>query len=385
MRRAARLAMQWNVSVEDEIWYAAPTFKQAKRVFWRRLKQAIPANWRTGKPNETECSITLITGHVIRIVGLDTYDNLRGSGLFFVLIDEWADCPYEAWQEVLRPMLSTCKYVVNGVQRVGGHALRIGTPKGFNHCYDTYQDGQGKEPDHKSWLYTSLDGGNVPAEEIEAARRNLDLRTFRQEYEASFENYQGVIYYCFDRRLNNTTALINPGEDLHIGADFNVSKMAGIVHVIRDGKPMALMELVNIFDTPALIEKIDATFPGHRIIIYPDASGDNRKSTNASATDIALLRKAGYTVIVDAANPSVKDRINSMNAMFCNTYGERRYLVNTAKCPVYTKSLERQVWDDKGEPDKKSGFDHPNDGAGYCITKLYPIRGRGIQRVTLGK
>jgi len=147
MRRAARLAREWGVSVEDEIWYAAPTFKQAKRVFWRRLKQAIPAAWRAGKPNETECSITLKSGHVMRIVGLADYDNLRGSGLFFVLVDEWASCPYEAWEEVLRPMLSTCRYSVNGAEFVGGHALRIGTPMGFNHCYDTYLDGQGKEPE----------------------------------------------------------------------------------------------------------------------------------------------------------------------------------------------------------------------------------------------
>jgi len=175
MRRAARLAADWGVSVEDEIWYGAPTFKQAKRVFWRRLKQAIPEAWRAHRPNETECSITLKSGHVMRVVGLDNYDNLRGSGLFFVLVDEWADCPWEAWEEVLRPMLSTCQYTLPGGElRKGGHALRIGTPKGFNHCYDTYLDGRpGHEPDHKSWLYTSLDGGNVPAEELEAAIRKL--------------------------------------------------------------------------------------------------------------------------------------------------------------------------------------------------------------------
>ncbi|WP_241197575.1 hypothetical protein [Pseudomonas synxantha] len=90
MRRAARLAAEWGVSVEDEIWYGAPTFKQAKRVFWRRLKQAIPEAWRAHRPNETECSITLKSGHVMRVVGLDNYDNLRGSGLFFVLVDALA-------------------------------------------------------------------------------------------------------------------------------------------------------------------------------------------------------------------------------------------------------------------------------------------------------
>ena len=91
MRRAARLAVAWRVSVEDEIWYAAPTFKQGKRVFWRRLKQAIPRAWLAGRPNESACTLTLKSGHVLRVVGLDQYDNLRGSGLFFVLIDEWAD------------------------------------------------------------------------------------------------------------------------------------------------------------------------------------------------------------------------------------------------------------------------------------------------------
>lgn len=391
IRRAARLAVKWQVSVEDEIWYAAPTFKQAKRVFWRRLKQAIPRHWRAGKPNETECSITLRSGHVIRIVGLDAYDNLRGSGLFFVLIDEWADCPYEAWEEVVRPMLSTCRYVVDGVEYVGGHALRIGTPKGFNHCYDTYLDGQeGRQPDHMSWLYTSLQGGNVPAEEIEAARRRMDPKTFRQEYDASFENYTGVIYYCFDRRKNHTDDRVRKGDVLHIGMDFNVSKMAAVVFVVReDGLPRAVDEVMEVFDTPTMIEKLKERFAGHSITVYPDASGDSRKTNNANESDISLLRKAGFVVRVNPANPAVKDRINSMNAMLCNTYGERRLLVNTDQCPKFTQALERQIYDDKGkpgkalEPDKKLGFDHPNDAGGYFIVHRYPINTRNATVTSL--
>lgn len=386
MRRAAKLAVKWHVSSDDEIWYAAPTFKQAKRVFWRRLKSAIPSHWRLGRPNETECSITLRSGHVMRIVGLDTYDNLRGSGLFFVLIDEWADCPYEAWEEVLRPMLSTCRYIVDSVECRGGHALRIGTPKGFNHCYDTYLAGRlgavdnsgFPVTDHKSWLYTSLDGGNVPAEEIESARRSMDPRTFRQEYEASFENYQGIIYYCFDRRLNHTDDTIQPTDDLHIGMDFNVQHMSAIVFVIRDGLPRAVDELIDLFDTPAMIEKMQERFAMHHITVYPDASGDNRKTSNASESDIALLRAAGFTVTVDESNPAVKDRINSKNAMLCNTYGERRMLVNTHACPKYTHALERQVWDEKGHPDKTAGFDHSNDAGGYFIVKRWPLANNSI-------
>lgn len=385
MRRAARLAAEWGVSVEDEIWYCAPTFKQAKRVFWRRLKQSIPVAWRAGRPNETECSITLKTGHVMRVVGLDNYDNLRGSGLFFALVDEWADCPWEAWEEVLRPMLSTCRYTIPGVgQRRGGHALRIGTPKGFNHCYDTYLDGRpGAQPDHKSWLYTSLQGGNVPEEELTAARRKMDPRTFRQEYEASFENYQGVVYYTFDRTKNRTSETIKPGEALHIGVDFNVNQMAAVVHVVRDELPLALAEFSGLRDTPELIEQIQLRYAGHSIAVYPDASGQNTSSKNASVSDLSMLKKAGFAVVVDSTNPSVRDRVNAMCAMFGNTYGERRYLVNVDQCPKYTQSLERQVYTDKGEPDKKAGYDHLCDSAGYYVCKRYPIKTQsaGMRRI----
>ena len=387
MRRAARLAVHWGVSVEDEIWYAAPTQKQARRVFWRRLKQAIPESWRACKPNETDMLITLKSGHLIRCVGLENYDDLRGSGLFFVLVDEWADCKYAAWEEVLRPMLSTCQYTIPGKGTFkGGHALRIGTPKGFNHCYDTYRDGQeGGEPDHKSWQYSSLAGGNVPAEELEAARRTMDPRTFRQEYDASFENYSGVVYYTFDRRECSTTERITPAEALHIGMDFNVMKMSAVVFVVRDGLPLALDEFHDVRDTPDMIEKIQARFQGHGIAVYPDASGQNTSSKNASESDLSLLKKAGFTVVVNSTNPSVKDRVNSLNAMFLNTYGERRLKVNIDQCPKLTQCLERQTYTDKGEPDKdpKKGHDHMNDAAGYFIVKRYPINQRIATATTL--
>ena len=81
-------------------------------------------------------------------------------------------------------------------------------------------------------------------------------------------------------------------------------------------------------------------------------------------------------VSVNSANPPVKDRINSMNAMFCNALGERRYRVNPEKCPAYVEALEQQAWTKNGEPDKTSGMDHVNDAAGYYIVHDYPLRGK---------
>jgi hypothetical protein len=66
--------------------------------------------------------------------------------------------------------------------------------------------------------------------------------------------------------------------------------------------------------------------------VYPDASGESRKSQNASESDIALLRAAKYTVCVNAANPRIRDRVLAMNSMI-NKAGVRRYRVNEDLCP----------------------------------------------------
>lgn len=400
MRRAASLAARWNVHPDDEIWYCAPTFKQAKRVFWRRLKRAIPRDWIDGKANESECFIALKSGHMIRVVGLDSYDNLRGSGLFFVLIDEWADCPYEAWDEVIRPMLATCKYTVDGQMRRGGHALRIGTPKGFNHCYDTYLKGQGSEADHKSWLYSTIDGGNVPPEEVASARRTLDPRTFRQEYEASFENYSGRVYYAFDRRHTVKPCAYDPKMALHIGMDFNVNPMSATIwQEQKDGDLWQVSEIaIPTSNTDEMAAEIRTRYgkPGFQpdqldvghITIYPDPAGSQRKTSAQGETDISILRKHGFSVYAMDAHPLVRDRVNLVNGKFLTADGKRHAFVDPS-CRESIKCYEQLTYkegtsDWERSPDKSLGLDHLPDATGYYIYTRFayqPAHSRQINHI----
>lgn len=374
MRRAAKLASRWNVSPDDEIWYAAPTFKQAKRVFWRRLKRAIPRSWIDGRPNESECYILLKTGHIIRIVGLDAYDNLRGSGLFFVLVDEWADCIFEAWTEVLRPMLSTCRYTVDGIEYVGGHALRIGTPKGFNHCYDSYVAGQpGGEPDHKSWLYTSVQGGNVPAEEVEAARRTMDARTFRQEYEASFENFSGRVYYGFDRRQSVRPCAYDPNAEIRIGMDFNINPMSATVFQERANGDIEQIDEIVIptSNTDEMCDEIVTRYARDgsvaHITIYPDPAGAQRRTSAQGRTDIGILRDRKFNVMAMSTHPLVRDRINVVNGKIQSADGQRHMFVDP-KCRQSIKCYEQLCYKEgTNDPDKEGGLDHLPDATGYYI------------------
>src|SRR5690606_25918631 len=110
-----------------------------------------------------------------------------------------------------------------------------------------------------------------------------------------------------------STETVQPNDTLHIGMDFNVTKMSAVVYVRRGDTMHAVDEFVDLFDTPAMIEAIKERYPKHSIGVYPDASGDNRKSVGASYTDISLLKNAGFNVFVNTTNPAVKDRINSTN------------------------------------------------------------------------
>ena len=44
----------------------------------------------------------------------------------------------------------------------------------------------------ESFQYTTLQGGMVSKRELEQAKLDLDQRTFRQEFEGTFENYAGA-------------------------------------------------------------------------------------------------------------------------------------------------------------------------------------------------
>jgi hypothetical protein len=89
-----------------EVWYIAPTYKMARQIVWKKLKNRLTdLNW-VAKTNETELTITLVNGSTISLKGADNYDSLRGVGLDFIVLDEFADIEPEAWYETLRPTLS---------------------------------------------------------------------------------------------------------------------------------------------------------------------------------------------------------------------------------------------------------------------------------------
>jgi len=349
-----------------DVWYVAPTYKMARQIVWKKLKSKLnDLNW-ISKTNETELSIILRNGSTIALKGADNYDSLRGVGLDFIVLDEFADIAPDAFYEVLRPTLSDKQ----------GRALFIGTPKGIgNWAYEIYQNSLEDPNSWSSYSFTTIEGGNVLEEEIEAARRDLDERTFRQEYLATFETFSGRIYYAFDRALNVRKYEGNTPDVVYVGMDFNIDPMSAVV-AVRSGDTLHIIDEVRLFssNTKEMVDEIKQRFPKSKVWVYPDPAGNQRKTSAGGMTDITILQNAGFVVKAPRAHTPVRDRINAVNSRLCDSTGIRRLFVD-GKCKYTIEGLERQTYrEGSSQPDKESGYDHMNDALGYMIDYLFPVR-----------
>ena len=349
-----------------EVWYVAPTYRQAKQIVWRKLKNKLQDKRWIKKVNESELSLILKNGTTIALKGADNFDSLRGVGLDFLVLDEFADIAPEAWYEVLRPTLA---------DKQGG-ALFIGTPKGIgNWSHDLYTKHQ-EDPDNwASFQYTTIDGGNVSEEEINSAKKDLDERTFRQEFLATFETYAGRIYYAFDRTKNVIKITDYDTSLLHIGIDFNVDPMSAVI-AIQKNNTLFVIDEIRIFgsNTAELCDEIKHRYPKSRVIAYPDTAARQRKTSAGGMTDLTILQNAGFTIKCPSSHTPVRDRINAVNSRLSDaTNTAHLFLLPTVKYTI--EGLERHTYKEgTTQPDKDSGYDHQMDALGYMVDFMYPVR-----------
>lgn len=167
----------------EKVYYVAPTFTQGKEILWPVLKEL--GGDLIAQAYENEASLRLINGRTIHIKGADRPDSLRGTGLSYVVLDEYAFMKEEVWEMIISPQLA----------RSEGGALFIGTPDGKNHFYELFMKGSSTEAHEawKAWHFGSVDNPFLPAAEIEEMRERMSAERFAQEAEASFDSGSGIV------------------------------------------------------------------------------------------------------------------------------------------------------------------------------------------------
>lgn len=357
------------------IWYVAPTWDMAKKIMWDDwLPKNIPKEW-VAEVNKMDKAYKFINGSILYVVTADNPEHLRGSSLDLVIMDECAFMKDDVWDTV-SPALGDKM----------GRAILVSTPKGYNWFYKTFKEAL-EDKDWATFQYTTLDGGNVPIEEIERQKRNMSPKMFAQEYLANFENLASRVYDMFDREQNVCDLDENWGKDstdVHIGIDFNVNPMTAAIAVKERENIYFFDEIVEPnSNTQVLCNAIRKKFPKADIFVYPDPTCRKRQTSAAvGETDYEILRRNRFHVCCPKAPYSSRDKFNAVNTAFLNANGERHCFVTRGRCKKLKEALEGYCYRKDGEDtDKSGGLDHISDAAAYLLCYLKPIkRSWGLNR-----
>lgn len=355
-----------------------PTIGMIRESMWATLKGLVASEHLSGMPREVDLELRFVNGSKISLKGFDRPDSLRGisPSPSFIILDEFAFIKHHAFTEVVLPMTS------DPIRKAS--VLIISTPKGVsNDFYNLFCKGQEPNKLWKSWQFTAANVRPDMAEEIELAKSTLDLMTFQQEYAATFNTSGDSVFYNFNRELHVSDNLLpfDSHEDIHISIDFNVKIMAASVWAHRSDQLHCLNEFYGSADTTQLIKRIKKTYPNRNIIVYPDASGNARKSSAATGTtDFSLLRKADFKIKARNKQPRIIDSVNCVNSMLQDAAGNCRMFFAKDKCTRTIASMEQTAWKPGGTTgmdtaviDKSKNNEHFSDGVRYITEMLYPI------------
>jgi len=352
-------------------WYVTANYRMAKQIAWRQLKTMAPKELIV-KSHESDLSVEFVNGSVIALRGSENEDTLRGVSLSSLVVDEAAYVRQTAWEMVLRPALSD----------QGGPAWFITTPAGLNWFHDLWEQAQDQD-DWRTFSYTTIQGGNVPPEEVEAARRTLDERTFKQEYLASFETLAGRVYPDFSDE-NISEDVKDTGGEIYWGTDFNVGIMAGVL-ASRVGNTVHIWDEVAVkqSNTDEVCQMLKERFPGRTILAYPDPTGSAHKTSSAGRTDHDIIRRYGFQCISPKAAWAVKDKINATNWMIRTADGQMRMFIHP-RCKHTIKALKNVTYKEGASDyviDKSANIEHWTDGLGYLVlgafNPMYMQSGKG--------
>ena len=249
------------IEKQGNYYIVAPTYTQAKSIYWKDILKVLIPQGIVKKTDEGELYVELQPVHyklqtkailgydidvrhnpdlppsTIYLKGANNPDSLRGVSLSGAVLDEFAFFQYanDAWRKIIRPALADQQ----------GWAIFSSTPDGIhNPFYDVVETAKRAMMEKsKSWFYshaTALDNPYFPKEEWDEAKeeheREGKIDEWVQEWEAKFVTPSSLVYNEFDDVAHVISPRLIPRENLTyaIGMDFGLKDPFAAVFVAID-------------------------------------------------------------------------------------------------------------------------------------------------------
>jgi hypothetical protein len=376
----------------QDAWYvaAAPVHHQAKRIFWQDLKRLVPPE-AVRDVSEGELTIWLENDATITVLGLDAPDRIEGPILDGIVMDEYGKMKESVWSENVQAALSNL-----GRE---GWAIFVGVPEGRNHYYDLYCDARASTTGEWAafwWKSSEV----LDPNELELRRATMDPRTYRQEYEAAFEDFAGRAYYPFEEAIHAAEVQeYDEEQDLVFCFDFNWHPAtAAVLQEARDRECTRVIDevflershLQNVLEVlinrwkPILDAEKEAGKPNKYIYLYGDATGKAHRAGQIHP-DWEIVKRTlrdafpgRIRMRVPDANPRERERVNSVNCRLQAIDGTVRMAISKHCKRVIRDFAGTQTHSDgSGDILKEQGslLTHLSDGIGYYVWRKFPLGG----------
>jgi hypothetical protein len=373
----------------ERYFAAAPTYNQAKKIFWDDLKKLTLSAGHLKQPSESNLIIYLPNGTEVHVLGLDQPQRIEGIEWTGGGIDEIADLKAEALEANIMPALNT----VNPLRpNYRAWCWFFGVPEGLNHFYDLAELARsGVDPNYAYFHWKSAE--ILPPDIIESAKRTMSRRQYLQEYEASFETATGRIYDDYDGRAggrNHTTRVLQPIDAIHWMHDQNFTPLSSAIAVIEGNTVYLVAEIVleSAISKQSALEFVER-YRYHinkRVFIYGDPAGragekHGHKSDYNDIEDILRLNGWTFERRVRPAAPAIRDRQNAVRAKILNALGETTLFVNPETAPWCHKGLATvQLKEGSAyQEDQKNPYQHITTAIGYFMDVHWPT-GRSLAK-----
>jgi hypothetical protein len=357
----------------------SPTFGMANRILIPTLKETLDQANIPYEEHKSKSCFDIKVGrfkHRLHILAAENYQRLAGLNLACIGIDEVDLIP----KDVAVAMWLMC---LSRLRRGNLYqAYCVSTPEGFNFLHETFVVKPASNPtlskSYRMYKARTYDNPTLPPEYIKSLEENYPPHLIKAYMEGEFVNLAtGSVYSNYNRDESRTDKVLDDfpiNTPVNIGIDFNYNAMSAVVFVVESkDKVYVVDEIMGSRNTAALIDAIKDRFPNRQINVFPDASGV--RAASAAISDRVQLEAAGFRMYALTANPRIRDRVNSVQAMLFSG-GKRKLLVNDRRCQVLARCLEEQTYAADGMPKKDGVVDGPLDALGYGIYKLFPLQGR---------
>ena len=333
-------------------------------VAWKMFHHYLPEE-AILKKNESELSIFLTNGSEICLKGAENEDSLRGAGLSGVVLDEYASMKSNVWGEIIRPALADKQ----------GWGLFIGTPAGKNHFYNHYLRGLGDDKLWGSWHLMTIDSPTVPASEVAQAREEMNEEQFKQEFEADFIYFAGLIWKHFSHADHVVQPYeIDPNWETNFVIDHGFANPTGVLFyaIDHDGNVHIYAEHYEakkvISHHADVIKRIQPDYADKIALIDPSTNAKNQTKNG----HVYSIRDEYFDngILTQNANNNVKAGLNRVDEYF---KAKKIKIFNT--CHHLIKEIEGYQWKE-GNPDLNAPEEPLKINDHLCDDLRYLIMGR---------